>query len=44
MVGGAVFAGSPERVARVGADASALDPRQAVQQARDLRLLLAAAR
>jgi methanogenic corrinoid protein MtbC1 len=44
MVGGAVFAGSPERVARVGADASALDPRQAVQQARDLRLLLAAVR
>lgn len=44
LVGGATFAGSPERIARVGADASALDPRQAVKQAHDLLALLAAAR
>ncbi len=44
IVGGTVFAGSPDRIARVGADASALDPRQAVQQAHDLLSLLAATR
>lgn len=44
LVGGAAFADHPRRAARVGADASAADPRQAVQQARNLLALLAAAR
>jgi methanogenic corrinoid protein MtbC1 len=36
MVGGQAFAGHPERVAQVGADATALDGRQATFQARAL--------
>lgn len=44
MVGGAAFAGRPERVARVGADVCAVDARQAVDLARDLLGLLAQAR
>lgn len=44
MVGGPAFAGHPERIARVAADASAQDPRQAVRQARDLLQLLPASR
>jgi methanogenic corrinoid protein MtbC1 len=44
MVGGAAFAGHARRAARVGADATALDPRQAVRQARNLLMLLSAER
>lgn len=44
MVGGAAFADHPRRAARVGADASATDPRLAVQQARNLLALLSAGR
>jgi methanogenic corrinoid protein MtbC1 len=40
MVGGPVFLAHPELVAMVGADATAADGRQAVQQAQRLLMLI----
>jgi methanogenic corrinoid protein MtbC1 len=40
MAGGLPFAGHPERVAKVGADATALDGKDAVKQAEHLLELL----
>jgi len=44
MVGGRVFVEHPDLVARVGADAMAVDARQAVQQAHDLVAVIASGR
>lgn len=41
MVGGPMFLEHPDWVARVGADATAVDGRQAIRQAHDLLALLA---